>query len=119
MNMKAVRKIYQEGVGFRYETGGMMEALRVLTADRIREFHKEMYQPKNLCLVIIGEVVHEELLEILDKFEASILADIPDPTAPWRRYGLIHRVVRGGSLANYEQAMDRIKTRFSDQEIIR
>lgn len=88
MNMKAVRKIYQEGVGFRYETGGMMEALRVLTADRIRAFHKEMYQPKNLCLVIIGEVVHDELLNILDKFETSILADIPDPTTPWRRYDL-------------------------------
>lgn len=71
-----------------------MEALRVLTAERIREFHKEMYQPKNLCLVIIGEVIHDELLRILDKFEASILADIPDPTTPWRRYELIRRMLR-------------------------
>lgn len=97
MNMKAVRKIYPEGVGFRYETGGMMEALRVLTADRIREFHKDMYQPKNLCLVIIGEVDHEELLNILDEFEASILADIPNPDAPWRRYELVHGIP-GGAL---------------------
>jgi Zn-dependent M16 (insulinase) family peptidase len=86
MNLEAVRKIYPEGIGFRYETGGMMKALRVLTADRIREFHKAMYQPKNLCLVIVGEVVHPELLEVLDGFEESILNYIPDPNAAWRRF---------------------------------
>ncbi|KAL7267686.1 hypothetical protein RUND412_009713 [Rhizina undulata] len=85
VELKAARTIYPEGVGFRYETGGMMEALRVLTADRIREFHKEMYQPKNLCLVIIGEIEHDELLKILDGFETSILNDIPEPSTPWRR----------------------------------
>lgn len=85
MTLEAVRRIYPEGTGFRYETGGMMEALRILTADRIREFHKAMYVPKNLCLVIVGEVVHQELLEVLDTFEESILGDIPDPNAPWRR----------------------------------
>ncbi|KAG0124799.1 Metalloenzyme, LuxS/M16 peptidase-like protein [Tuber indicum] len=84
-NLEAVRKLYPEGVGFRYETGGMMGALRVLTSDRIREFHKDMYQPKNLCVVIIGEIVHGELLKILDEFEDSIMEDIPDPNAPWRR----------------------------------
>jgi len=86
--LEAVRKLYPEGVGFRYETGGMMGALRVLTADRIREFHKDMYQPKNLCVVIVGEIVHEELLKILDEFEDSIMDDIPDPNAPWRRFEL-------------------------------
>lgn len=96
MNMKAVRKIYPEGIGFRYETGGMMEALRVLTADRIREFHKEMYQPKNLCLVIIGEVAHDELLNILDDFETSVMADIPDPNTAWRRYELSCQKTEGG-----------------------
>lgn len=100
MNMKAVRKIYPEGIGFRYETGGMMEALRVLTADRIRAFHKEMYQPKNLCLVIIGEVIHEELLKILDEFEASILADIPNPSDPWKRYDEFGYKSLRGNLTN-------------------
>lgn len=85
MNMKAVQKLYPEGVGFRYETGGMMEALRVLTAERIRQFHRDMYQPKNLCLVIIGEVDHDNLLKILDDFEGSILKDIPDPSLPMKR----------------------------------
>lgn len=85
MNGKAVKMLYPEGVGFRYETGGMMEALRVLTADRIRQFHKEMYQPKNLCVIIIGEVDHDNLLGVLDKFEDGIITDVPPVDAPWRR----------------------------------
>lgn len=59
MELQARRLLYPEGNGFRYETGGMMEHLRVLTADRIRQFHKEMYQPKNLCL---GEYTHRLLV---------------------------------------------------------
>ena len=56
-----------------------------LTADRIREFHKEMYQPKNLCLVLTGEVNHDELLQILDDFEDTILDDVPSIDAPFTR----------------------------------
>lgn len=85
MELRSKRLLYPEGVGFRYETGGMMEQLRVLTADRIREFHREMYQPKNLCLVIVGEIDHTNLLRILDDFEGTILHDIPKPDAPFKR----------------------------------
>ena len=85
MELRARRLLYPEGNGLRYETGGMMEQLRVLTADRIREFHKEMYQPKNLCLVLTGEVNHDELLHILDDFEETIIDDVPSIDAPFRR----------------------------------
>ena len=85
MELEARRILYPEGNGFRYETGGMMEALRVLTADRIREFHKDMYQPKNLRLVIIGEIDHTELLDILEAFEDSIMDDIPPVNSPFQR----------------------------------
>ena len=85
MELRARRLMYPEGNGFRYETGGMMEQLRVLTADRIREFHKEMYQPKNLCLVLTGEVNHEELLHILNDFEDTIIDDVPAVDAPFQR----------------------------------
>lgn len=62
-----------------------MEQLRVLSAERIREFHREMYQPKNLCLIITGEVDQNNMLEILDKFEETILDVIPSPEAPFKR----------------------------------
>ncbi|ETN38659.1 uncharacterized protein HMPREF1541_06696 [Cyphellophora europaea CBS 101466] len=85
MELRGKRLMYPEGVGFRYETGGMMEQLRVLSADRIREFHREMYQPKNLCLLLMGEVDHKELLQILDDFETSVIHDIPPPDKPFSR----------------------------------
>lgn len=85
MELAARRAIYPEGNGFRYETGGMMEPLRVLTADRIRAFHKEMYQPKNMCLVLTGEVDHDDLLRILDDFEETIIDDVPAYDAPFQR----------------------------------
>ncbi|KAL4781190.1 Metalloenzyme, LuxS/M16 peptidase-like protein [Aspergillus varians] len=85
MDLEARRLTYPDGVGFRYETGGMMEQLRVLTAERIRAFHREMYQPKNLCLIITGEADHADLLETLDRFEDTILDVIPSPDSPFKR----------------------------------
>ena len=85
MDLESKRLLYPENVGFRYETGGMMEQLRVLTADRIRRFHKDMYQPKNLCIVIVGAVDHENMLEVLEKFEQTILSDISPIDAPFKR----------------------------------
>ncbi|KAK1067973.1 hypothetical protein LTR33_011254, partial [Friedmanniomyces endolithicus] len=85
MDLEMRRAIYPEGNGFRYETGGMMEQLRSLTADRIRDYHKEMYQPKNMRLVITGEVDHDELLRIVDAFEDTIVNDVPQLDAPFKR----------------------------------
>ncbi|KAI0123454.1 zinc metalloprotease [Xylariales sp. AK1849] len=85
MDIKAKRLLYPDNVGFRYETGGMMDALRVLTPKRIRDFHKAMYQPRNMCVIIVGEVDHENLLQILDEFEESVKDDIPPTTAPFKR----------------------------------
>lgn len=85
MELESKRILYAEGIGFRYETGGMMEQLRVLTADRIRKFHRDMYQPKNLCLIIIGEVEHQHLLDTLDTFEDTILDSIPGVNDSFKR----------------------------------
>ncbi|KAH8887338.1 hypothetical protein GQ53DRAFT_656304 [Thozetella sp. PMI_491] len=85
MDLRARRLLYPENIGFRYETGGMMEALRVLTPDRIREFHKSMYQPRNLAVVIVGEADHDNLLQILDDFEESIIDDVPPLNEKFKR----------------------------------
>lgn len=85
MELEGKRLMYDEDIGFRYETGGMMEKLRVLTADRIRKFHSDMYQPKNLCLIIVGEIEHQHLLNTLDIFEDTILDIIPDHNASFKR----------------------------------
>jgi len=85
MDLKVRRLLYPEGDGFRMETGGLMENLRVLTAERIRQFHRDMYQPKNIRLVLIGEVDHNNLLDTLDTFENQILDRVPSFDAPFKR----------------------------------
>jgi len=85
MDLQMRRLLYPEGDGYRYETGGMMKALRVLSAERIRQFHRDMYQPKNIRLVLIGEVDHSNLLSVLDKFEGSIIDKVPAFDAPFKR----------------------------------
>lgn len=85
IDIRARRLLYPENVGFRYETGGMMEALRVLTPEKIRSFHRAMYQPRNMCVIIVGEVDHDNLLTIMDQFEESVKDDIPPLNAPFKR----------------------------------
>lgn len=85
MELHRRRLMYPEGNGFRSETGGTTPELRRLTADRIRAYHKEMYQPKNMRVIITGVIDHDELLQILDDFETTIVDDVPTLDAPFRR----------------------------------
>ena len=85
MNLRLARVLYPEGNGYRYETGGMLESLRSLTNDRIRKFHKDMYQPRNLCLSIVGDVNKDQLFKVLNIFESSILEEIPALSSPFKR----------------------------------
>ena len=63
----------------------LMENLRVFTAERTRQFHRDMYQPKNLQVILIGEVDHPNLLDILDRFEDEIIDRVPAYDAPFKR----------------------------------
>ncbi|KAK9237512.1 Metalloenzyme, LuxS/M16 peptidase-like protein [Lipomyces kononenkoae] len=64
--------MYPEKSGYSSETGGLMGALRVLTADRIREFYHGLYRPDNLCLIIVGTVDKDELLETVGTFDETL-----------------------------------------------
>lgn len=85
MFLQTKRLLYPEGIGFRYETFGIMKSLRALTAERIRKYHHDMYQPKNLCVVVVGTLDHANLLSILEAFEDTIMDDIPKLDAPFQR----------------------------------
>ena len=85
MDLKMKRQLYPKDVGLRYEVGGLMENLRVLTNQRIRTFHKEMYQPKNLCVAVVGDIDDEKLLQVLAEFEESISGLVPRLDEPFKR----------------------------------
>ncbi|SCU91387.1 LAFA_0F03444g1_1 [Lachancea sp. 'fantastica'] len=77
------RKMFEEGSGYRSETGGLTEKLRDLTNDEIRKFHKDMYSPENLCLIIAGNVPEDELLSIVSEFDSTLPAFEGKRTRPF------------------------------------
>ena len=100
MELATQRLMFPEGSGYRSETGGLMEALRVLDVQTIREYvflslksvdiksyHGAYYVPHNLSLVIVGNVDHVALLETLqEKVEANILSKGKPDLTHWKRY---------------------------------
>lgn len=83
-----------QGSGYRSETGGLMEALRVLSADQsmrffpvpvgvsysqidlVRNYHASYYVPHNLVLIVAGKLTSgtEGLLRVVqDQVEPSLI----------------------------------------------
>lgn len=79
--LEAQRAVYDHRSGYSSETGGLVENLRVLTNEKIREFHKEHYRAENLCIVVSGAVNEQEFLEIMSKFDA----ELPDKDLNFKR----------------------------------
>ncbi|CEI87571.1 hypothetical protein RMCBS344292_01981 [Rhizopus microsporus] len=77
--------MYPETCGYRSVTGGLMERLREISVDQIRQYHKSYYRPDNLCLIITGKVDKDELLKALEPVEESIIkkGPLPEMQRPW------------------------------------
>ncbi|KAG8934411.1 hypothetical protein FRC02_010045 [Tulasnella sp. 418] len=85
--LKIQRLLYPPSSAYRSETGGLMEALRVLTAQEIRSYHASYYVPHNLCLIVAGNVSTTDLLDVLqNKIEPNILEHGQNGArADWKR----------------------------------
>ncbi|KAI8972685.1 Metalloenzyme, LuxS/M16 peptidase-like protein [Pilobolus umbonatus] len=83
--LRMKRILYPENCGYRYDTGGLMERLRELSVDKIRNYHKSYYRPDNLCLIITGKVDQQDLFNALAPVEESIIKKGPLPPLqrPW------------------------------------
>lgn len=66
------KTLYAPESGYSSETGGMLVNLRNLTNDQIRHFHKVMYRPDNLCVIITGSIDEEELLQVMSDFDKTL-----------------------------------------------
>ncbi|KAJ1311433.1 hypothetical protein OPQ81_009922 [Rhizoctonia solani] len=74
------------GSAYRSETGGLMEALRILKVDQIRDYHKSYYVPHNLCLIVSGKLKTSELLHVLQtKVEPRIIEHGQVKPSTWKR----------------------------------
>lgn len=66
--------LYGSKSAYSSETGGLMDALRVLTNEEIQKFHKERYTPHNLCVILTGDVDSDEFLEVMRKIDDGLEA---------------------------------------------
>ncbi|TBU62037.1 Metalloenzyme, LuxS/M16 peptidase-like protein [Dichomitus squalens] len=76
MVLRMQRLLNPPGSAYRSETGGLMEALRVLTVEQIRKYHGTYYVPHNLTLIVTGKLASgtTSLLDVVQKeVEPSIV----------------------------------------------
>ena len=63
--------------GYRYETGGMLKNLRESCShQKVRDYHKKMYRPENMAVIVAGLLDPSEVIECLQKFEDKILSKV-------------------------------------------
>lgn len=63
--------------GYRYETGGALNNLRTSCShQKVVDYHKKMYRPDNLAIIIAGQIDDNEIIEELVKFEEKILSKV-------------------------------------------
>ncbi|KAI6047558.1 Metalloenzyme, LuxS/M16 peptidase-like protein [Pisolithus marmoratus] len=77
MALSSQRTLYPVGSAYRSETGGLMEALRLLTVEQIRKYHGTYYVPHNVSLIVTGKLSNgtQSLLSVIqDKVEPTIIA---------------------------------------------
>ncbi|KAL0951071.1 hypothetical protein HGRIS_007809 [Hohenbuehelia grisea] len=77
MALRSQRLLDPPGSAYRSETGGLMEALRVLTVEQIRDYHRTYYVPHNLTLIVTGKLSEgtSSLLKVLqEQVEPSIIS---------------------------------------------
>ncbi|KAF9473122.1 hypothetical protein BDN70DRAFT_886165 [Pholiota conissans] len=77
MALRLQRLLDPPGSGYRSETGGLMDALRILTPQQIRNYHSSYYVPHNLALIVAGKLSSGtlSLLDVVhDQVEPSLIA---------------------------------------------
>ncbi|KAJ3976962.1 Metalloenzyme, LuxS/M16 peptidase-like protein [Lentinula raphanica] len=77
MALRMQRLLNPPSSAYRSETGGLMEALRKLTVEQIREYHASYYVPHNLSLIVTGKLSSgtQSLLSVVqEQVEPSLIA---------------------------------------------
>lgn len=64
--------LYGSESAYSSETGGLMGALRVLTNEEIKDFHKAIYTPNNLNIIVTGDVDPEEFLSVVQEIDDDL-----------------------------------------------
>ncbi|KAG6845767.1 hypothetical protein H0H87_003821 [Tephrocybe sp. NHM501043] len=91
MALHSQRLVNHADSAYRSETGGLMEALRVLTSKQIKKYHETYYVPHNISLIVAGKLSSgtTSLLDVVQNKVETRIAEHgqdngPRPTG-WKR----------------------------------
>lgn len=74
-HLEMLRSMYPGRCGYRSETGGLMANLRTSTNNtKVRNFHKQFYHAKNMCVVITGPVEAQDIFKAIKPIEDKIVS---------------------------------------------
>lgn len=74
------KELYPGLSSYEIQTGGVLKNLRESTTiEKVRDYHRKYYQPKNLQLIITGIIEPEDIFRALDGVEKKILSKDPYP----------------------------------------
>jgi Zn-dependent M16 (insulinase) family peptidase len=68
-----MRAAFPPNSGYHYETGGLLQDIRQLTVENVRDFHKKTYNLANTAIIIAGTIDDEALCKCISQIEADIL----------------------------------------------
>lgn len=73
--LEMLRSMYPGTCGYKSETGGLLENLRTSTNNtKVRNYHKQFYHAKNLCVIVTGAVKAEDIFKVIKPIEDKIVA---------------------------------------------
>lgn len=72
--LEMLRSMYPGRCGYKSETGGIMGNLRESTSNvKVRNYHKEFYHSKNLCVIASGPVDPQKIFDVIKPIEDKIV----------------------------------------------
>lgn len=72
MTTEVQKLLFPPSSGYATNTGGCLSALRELQPAKIRQYHKDVYCPANLSVVVVGDVEPEELVALMSQIDNEI-----------------------------------------------
>ncbi|HIU63768.1 MAG TPA: insulinase family protein, partial [Candidatus Avacidaminococcus intestinavium] len=66
MDYEAMKALFPDNA-YRFESGGLPEAIPTLTQEKFLEFHKKFYHPENAYIYLYGDLDIENTLKYLDQ----------------------------------------------------
>lgn len=73
--LEMMRDLYPGKCGYKSETGGLVENLRTSTNNtKVRNYHKEFYHSKNVCIIVTGPVQAQDIFKVIKPIEDKIVA---------------------------------------------